>query len=197
MIAHGFRFDHHNVNVAACFCPRGRRADVAHTIDFPNYASYIVPMNNQENACIPPNKVRSLPVSCGTLVVNAAGALLLCHVTNTAKWDIPKGMRDEGESALAAAMRELTEEAGISFDAGRFTDLGSFDYRPDKRLHLFSVRVQDELGDLSQLVCTSFFAHPKSGKPIPETDGFRWVGRDELAQLCWPRMGQLLLSLPW
>jgi putative (di)nucleoside polyphosphate hydrolase len=139
----------------------------------------------------------ALPVSCGTLVVRRDGALLLCHVTNTAHWDIPKGMQDPGEASLAAAMRELREEAGIAFDAARFEDLGCFDYRRDKRLHLYLVRVDDELGDLSQLVCTSFFPHPHTGRPTPETDGFRWAARDQLATLCWPRMGRLLATLDW
>lgn len=140
-------------------------------------------------------------VTCGTLVVNASGELLLCHVTNTAKWDIPKGMLDEGETPLAAARRELFEEAGIGFDAALFEELGRFDYRRDKRLHLFRVRLDAAasaaLGDLSSLVCTSFFPHPKSGKPTPETDGFRWAPREKLGSLCWPRMGQLLLELDW
>lgn len=138
-----------------------------------------------------------LPVSCGTLVLDSAGELLLCHVTNTAKWDIPKGMQDPGESTLQAAMRELREEAGVVFEADRFEDLGGFHYRHDKRLHLYLVRAGDELGDLRQLVCTSFFPHPKTGRPTPETDGFRWAGRGELARLCWPRMGQLLATLDW
>jgi 8-oxo-dGTP pyrophosphatase MutT (NUDIX family) len=47
-------------------------------------------------------------------------------VTGTAAWDIPKGMRDPGEDTLAAAMRELREEAGLVFDAARFQDLGAF-----------------------------------------------------------------------
>jgi putative (di)nucleoside polyphosphate hydrolase len=142
-------------------------------------------------------RAKTLPVSCGTLVVNPAGQLLLCHVTETAKWDIPKGMQDPGESTLQAAMRELREEAGIVFDAARFEDLGGFAYRRDKRLQLYRVRVQDELGQLEQLVCTSFFAHPVSGRPTPETDGFRWAERAELGTLCWPRMGQLLTALAW
>jgi putative (di)nucleoside polyphosphate hydrolase len=138
-----------------------------------------------------------LPVSCGTLVVNPRGELLLCHVTDTRSWDIPKGMQDAGESTLQAALRELREEAGIAFAAERFEDLGGFSYRRDKRLHLYRVRVDDELGDLSQLVCTSFFPHPVTGVARPEADGFRWAARAELAALCWPRMGRLLLSLDW
>ena len=136
-------------------------------------------------------------VSCGTLVLNPGGQLLLCHVTGTAAWDIPKGMQDPGETTLEAAMRELREEAGIVFDAARFRDLGQFDYRRDKRLHLYRVEAGDELGDLSQLACTSFFPHHVTGVATPETDGFRWAGRHEISRLCWPRMGALLLTLAW
>lgn len=152
------------------------------------------PARTQAGSAAP---ARPFPVSCGTLVINDRGELLLCHVTHTPRWDIPKGMLDEGESPLQAAMRELKEEAGVVFDAARFIDLGQFVYRRDKHLHLYAVHAGDELGDLGQLVCTSFFPDPVSGKPTPETDGFRWAGRGQLAALCWPRMGQLLSSLDW
>jgi 8-oxo-dGTP pyrophosphatase MutT (NUDIX family) len=136
-------------------------------------------------------------VSCGTLVLDSGGRLLLCHVTGTAAWDIPKGMQDPGETTLEAAMRELREEAGVAFASGRFQDLGQFDYRRDKRLHLFRVHAGDELGDLRQLVCTSFFPHHATGLPTPEMDGFRWAERADIARLCWPRMGERLLALDW
>ncbi|MEO7578373.1 MAG: NUDIX hydrolase [Massilia sp.] len=139
----------------------------------------------------------ALPVSCGTLVVNPAGQLLLCHVTDTAKWDIPKGMQDPGETTLEAAMRELREEAGIAFAPARFEELGSFDYRRDKRLHLYLVRGGDELASLDHLVCTSFFDHPVTGRPRPEVDGYRWAARNEISRLCWPRMAARLLALDW
>jgi len=140
---------------------------------------------------------RPLATSCGTLIVNPAGQLLLCHVTHTAKWDIPKGMQDPGESTLEAAMRELREEAGIGFASGRFCDLGRFDYRPDKRLHLYLVRAGVELASLEHLACSSFFPHPASGAATPEVDGYRWAARTDVATLCWPRMAQRLLGLDW
>jgi putative (di)nucleoside polyphosphate hydrolase len=138
-----------------------------------------------------------LPTSCGTLIVNPAGQLLLCHVTNTAKWDIPKGMQDPGETTLEAAIRELREEAGIAFAPERYLELGLFDYRPDKRLHLYLVRAGLDLASLDHLVCTSFFPHEATGEPTPEVDAYRWAERTQVAALCWPRMAQRLLALEW
>ncbi|WP_169444496.1 NUDIX hydrolase [Massilia niastensis] len=136
-------------------------------------------------------------VSCGTLVVNPRRELLVCHVTDTAKWDIPKGLRDPGETELEAAMREMREEAGLVFEAGRFRDLGPFDYRRDKRLHLFLVESGDSLDSLAHLHCSSYFPHHVTGEPTPEMDGFRWARRDQVAALCWPRMAGVLLRIAW
>ena len=136
-------------------------------------------------------------VSCGTLVVNPRRELLLCHVTNTPKWDIPKGMRDAGETGLEAAMRELREETGLVFDSAQFRELGPFAYRRDKRLHLFMVEPGPALDSLDQLHCTTTFPHRVTGVPTPEMDGYRWAARPELSGLCWPRMGEVLLSIDW
>ncbi len=138
-----------------------------------------------------------IPTSCGTLIVNKRGQLLLCHVTNTAKWDIPKGMQDPGEGTLAAARRELYEEAGITFDEKLFEDLGLFNYRRDKNLHLYRVHAPDDFDNLDHLACTSYFPHHMTGMPTLEVDGFRWAPRAEIQRLCWPRMAERLLSLEW
>jgi putative (di)nucleoside polyphosphate hydrolase len=138
-----------------------------------------------------------IPTSCGTLIVNKAGQLLLCHVTDTEKWDIPKGIQDADESTLAAAMRELHEEAGIVFDKVLFEDLGGFNYRRDKKLHLYRVYAPADFDSLDHLVCTSHFPHQVTGAPTLEIDGFRWAAREEIERLCWPKMAQRLLSLNW
>lgn len=138
-----------------------------------------------------------IAVSCGTLVLDERARLLLCHVTGTGRWDIPKGMMDAGETTLQAALRELYEETGLVFDVERFVDLGRHDYRRDKALHLYRVDAGAELANLDHLVCRSFFPHHVTGKPTPETDGFMWATRAEAARLCWPRMAARLSALDW
>lgn len=136
-------------------------------------------------------------LSCGTLIVNPRRELLLCHITHTAKWDIPKGMLDPGETQLEAAMRELREEAGLVFDPAQFRDLGPFMYRRDKRLHLFMVESGPTLDSLAHLHCSTTFTHHATGLPTPEMDGYRWAARGQVRALCWPRMGEVLMGIDW
>jgi len=136
-------------------------------------------------------------VSCGTLVVNPRRELLLCHVTHTPKWDIPKGMRDPGESELEAAMRELREETGLVFPREAFREIGPFAYRRDKRLHLFMVESGAGLDSLAHLRCSTTFPHHVTGRATPEMDGYRWALREDVPSLCWPRMAEVLLSIDW
>jgi putative (di)nucleoside polyphosphate hydrolase len=147
---------------------------------------------------INPAKIRNeIPVSCGTLVLNARGEVLLCHVTGHDLWDLPKGVQETNEPAVQAAQRELYEETGLHFDKEMFTELGRFDFKPEKRLHLFKVYAPESLNDLSKLICTSYFNHPATGKPLPEMDGFCWATREDIKKLCGPNMQRVLLSLKW
>ncbi|WP_250862633.1 NUDIX domain-containing protein, partial [Caballeronia sp. INML3] len=46
-------------------------------------------------------------VSCGVVILNPRGDVLLCHATETTHWDVPKGQGDPGEAPIDAALREL------------------------------------------------------------------------------------------
>ncbi|SAL04562.1 NUDIX family hydrolase [Caballeronia calidae] len=137
-------------------------------------------------------------VSCGVVILNARGDVLLCHATETTHWDVPKGAADPGESPREAALRELVEETGIVLPAARLKDLGRFVYRRDKDLHLFAVRVSEAEVQLENCVCESYFPRYSDGTMIPEMDAYRWVSPaevDQFASRSLARLFQTTLSL--
>jgi 8-oxo-dGTP pyrophosphatase MutT (NUDIX family) len=137
-------------------------------------------------------------VSCGVVILNPQGEVLLCHATDTSHWDVPKGQGEPGEEPVQAALRELVEETGIVLDAARLKDLGRFVYRRDKDLHLFAVRVTNEEVKLEACVCESYFPRRRDGVMIPEMDAYRWVNPmdvDQYASRSLTRVFQTTLSL--
>ena len=138
-----------------------------------------------------------IATSCGTLILNKREQIILCHVTGTNHWDLPKGMREPDESNLQAAKRELREETGLELDDALFEEIGGFDYQKRKRLHLYKVRAPESLDGLGHLICTSHFPHHVTGEPTPEMDGFCWASRHEIRSLCILPMAQQLLSIDW
>jgi 8-oxo-dGTP pyrophosphatase MutT (NUDIX family) len=137
-------------------------------------------------------------VSCGVVMLNGQGDVLLCHATETTHWDVPKGAADPGESPREAALRELVEETGIVLPAARLKDLGRFVYRRDKDLHLFAVRVSEDEVQLENCVCESYFPRYSDGTMIPEMDAYRWVSPpdvDKFASRSLARLFETTLSL--
>ena len=68
-----------------------------------------------------------------------------------AKWSIPKGLIDKGETEEEAARRETREETGVV--CGGLFELGSIDYtRSRKRVHGFSGEVPVE----TEATCASW-----------------------------------------
>lgn len=133
-------------------------------------------------------------LSCGLLVLNETGALLIGHSSGSWLWDLPKGLLDEGEDALTCALREAREEFGLVFAPERLTDLGRHAYYPSKDLHLFAVQTTTRETRLDALRCTSFFEHPTSKRTLPEIDAFAWADTSLLRRRLGKSMKRLLLD---
>lgn len=137
-------------------------------------------------------------VSCGVVLLDPQGRVLLAHATETSHWDIPKGHGEEGEAPHVTALREMVEETGMAIGADRLKDLGLFVYRRDKDLHLFAARARENELDLTHCVCTSLFPRRSDGTLIPEMDAYRWAAPREVEQYAsrsLTRLFQTTLSL--
>jgi 8-oxo-dGTP pyrophosphatase MutT (NUDIX family) len=137
-------------------------------------------------------------VSCGVVLLDPDGRVLLAHATETSHWDVPKGHGEEGEAPHVTALREMVEETGIVIGPERLKDLGLFVYRRDKDLHLFAARATADELDLTACTCTSLFPRRSDGTLIPEMDAYRWAAPDEVeryASRSLTRLFQTTLSL--
>ncbi|HWV05960.1 NUDIX hydrolase [Ralstonia sp.] len=123
-----------------------------------------------------------IALSCGIILLNEDGDVLLAHATETRHWDIPKGAPDPGENDRDAALRETREETGVVLDSHALIELGRFPYRRDKELHLFATRLRRAEVALDTLKCTSMFNSYHTGRLIPEMDAYRWTTADEVLQ---------------
>ena len=138
--------------------------------------------------------MKSTQLSCGLLVINERGALLLGHSTGSAHWDLPKGLIDQGEGPLLCALRAATEEFGLDFTPARLMDLRRHAYYPGKDLHLFVVSTTTQETDIRNCQCTSYFDHHVTGQNMPEVDGFAWAEPGELETMLFKSMRKLLLQ---
>ena len=121
-------------------------------------------------------------VSCGILLLDPEGRVLLAHATGTNHWDIPKGQGEPGETEAQSALREMREETGLVIEEARLKDLGRYAYRRDKDLHLFAARALPGEIDISCCCCTSLFPRREDGVMIPEMDDWRWTEPREVGR---------------
>ena len=127
----------------------------------------------------------------GILLLAESAELLLCHSTGNRHWDIAKGLADEGESSVAAAVREAREECGIAIDPAALHSLGRFAYRPEKDLELHAALI--ERIDPATCVCTSMFVD-RFGRTRPEMDDFRWTPFADVGTYCAKSMALVLTT---
>ena len=128
-------------------------------------------------------------LSCGMVIINIQAEVLLCHVTGHGHWDLPKGGIHDGESPLAAALRETEEETGLQLQDHVLLDLGCLAYRLRKDLHLFAVLMPRI--DPAMLWCDSRFADA-AGERQPEMDGYGWFPFEQVGQRCTRKLATVL-----
>jgi predicted NUDIX family NTP pyrophosphohydrolase len=110
-------------------------------------------------------------------------------------WTIPKGEIDQGEDALACALRELREETGLAFD-GPVKELPAIRQKGGKRVQAWAAEADF---DPSTLISSTFEMEwpPKSGKraTFPEVDRAEWFDLETARDKINPAQASLLDSL--
>ena len=120
-------------------------------------------------------------LSCGAVLVRKTAegwqTLMLRAYKN---WDFPKGVREDGESSLEAARREVGEETGIAdlhFDWGeRHQDTGPYNRGKVARYYLARTETEEVVMGIS----------PETGRP--EHHEFRWFTFDDAFDISAPRV---------
>ena len=101
--------------------------------------------------------------------VDDVRGLLTVRKRGTSRFMLPGGKIESGESALAALVREVEEELGVTLDPATVTPLGTF-----------SAAAANEAG--AAVVATAFSAlAPSHPQPRNEIAELRWIPLDELA----------------
>ena len=114
--------------------------------------------------------------SAGGVVTNGEGKVLVVSQHGTS-WSLPKGHIDPGETALAAARREVYEESGIR-DLELVRELGTYErYR-------IGLDGGDDRSELKVITMFLFRTSEKVLRPVDvENPEARWVERSKVAPL--------------
>jgi ADP-ribose pyrophosphatase YjhB (NUDIX family) len=90
-------------------------------------------------------------VAAGALILDPHGRVLLVKPTYKDGWDIPGGYVEPGESPAAACARELAEEIGLRWQAGRLllVDWAPHPKEGDKLLFVFDGGTLGHAGEVT------------------------------------------------
>lgn len=124
-------------------------------------------------------------LSCGAVVARKTATGWLTVMLRAYKhWDFPKGLCEEGEEPIEAAIREVFEETGIQdpvFTWGdRYVESGP--YHRGKLARYYLVSTMQETVEMG--------ISPELGRP--EHHEFRWVSFDEAFDLSAPRVRHIV-----
>lgn len=111
-------------------------------------------------------------------------------------WGIPKGLIENNENILDAAIREFEEETGIKPD-GKYIPLGEIKQNSGKFVHAWAIEVKDD--SLSNFKSNTFELEwpPNSGKKqsFPEVDKCEFFTLDDLEKKITPSQIPLINNL--
>jgi len=129
--------------------------------------------------------VRHDKLSCGVVLARRADAGFVTLMLRAwHHWDFPKGLVEDGEVPLQAALRELREETGIEFVAlewgDRFIETGPYSRGKTARYYLAGT-------DQAEVVLGP---SPETGQP--EHHEWRWVSFDEAYDMAAPRVREVV-----
>ena len=130
----------------------------------------------------------SKKLSCGVILVNELGEVLMIHATRQTFWDIPKGTKKLEETESQAALRELKEETGIVLTDADLTDLSWHHYNMYKDLWLFAAKMPKV--EMDELKCSSTFIH--ESVEYPEADDFQMIPLKSMPSFACNSMSKLL-----
>jgi predicted NUDIX family NTP pyrophosphohydrolase len=128
--------------------------------------------------------------SAGILLYRRAGdatQVLLVHPggpfwarKDAGAWSIPKGEYDDGEDALACALREFEEETGTALEPAEPVELGSVKQRSGKVVTAWAAEDDLDAGSIRSNTFTIEWP-PRSGTTaeFPEVDRAGWFGLEE------------------
>ena len=104
--------------------------------------------------------------SCGCVIINAEGKVLLVYETTANFWGFPKGHVEIGETEVETAKREVYEETGLEVDV------------LEKCRYVTKYKIFKTINKTAIL----FPAKPKTDKVIiqeSEIKDYRWCTKDE------------------
>lgn len=144
-------------------------------------------------------------VSAGLLLFRRADQGLECFIAHPGgpfwrnrhegAWTIPKGLVEDDEEHLAAAIREFTEETGIE-PQGPFHELGSIRLKSGKVIHAWAWEGDADAGSIRSNMAQQEWPRG-SGRWItyPEIDRCGWYPPAEAMKLVNPAQAELITRL--
>lgn len=120
-----------------------------------------------------PDKRTVEVLSCGGVVTDSAGRVLLIRRKDEGIWCFPKGHKEEGETPEEAAIREIEEEAGYKVEI----------IAPLKTVHYAFFWPPDDVNYAKTVIYFLVRLLGGEARTEPMFDEIRWVSSRDAARL--------------